>query len=45
MDRRGSDSINHSAHLWGAVYGVVFLIIAEPRVLSFFLQSLLNPLG
>jgi membrane associated rhomboid family serine protease len=45
MDRRGTDSINHSAHLWGAVYGVVFLIIAEPRVLPFFLQNLLSPLG
>lgn len=23
MDRRGRDNVNHSAHLWGAAYGVV----------------------
>jgi membrane associated rhomboid family serine protease len=28
MDKRGGDSINHSAHLWGALYGLVFIIVA-----------------
>ena len=28
MDRRGGDNINHSAHIWGALFGVVFIIIA-----------------
>ena len=28
MDRRGSDNINHSAHIWGAIYGLAFVIIA-----------------
>lgn len=45
MDRRGGDGINHSAHLWGAVYGLVFMIIAEPRVLPYFLNQLMNPMG
>lgn len=26
MDRRKRDNINHSAHFWGAVYGVVFFV-------------------
>jgi len=26
MDRRKRDNINHSAHLWGALYGVAFFI-------------------
>lgn len=26
LDKRGGDNINHSAHIWGAVYGVVFII-------------------
>lgn len=43
MDRRGGDRINHSAHLWGAVYGLVFMLIAEPRLLGHFLSQLLNP--
>lgn len=43
MDRRGGDRINHSAHLWGAVYGLVFMLIAEPRLLGHFLNQLVNP--
>jgi membrane associated rhomboid family serine protease len=43
MERRGQDNINHSAHLWGALYGVVFTIIMEPRVAPLFLSSLIHP--
>jgi len=28
MDKRGSDNINHSAHIWGALFGLAFIIIA-----------------
>src|SRR5690606_11893060 len=28
LDRKGGGNINHSAHLWGALFGVVFLIVA-----------------
>ncbi len=28
MEKRGGDNINHSAHIWGALFGVVFIIIA-----------------
>lgn len=27
MDKKGAGSINHSAHIWGALYGVSFLVI------------------
>jgi membrane associated rhomboid family serine protease len=27
LDRRGGDNINHSAHLWGALYGIAFIIL------------------
>jgi membrane associated rhomboid family serine protease len=43
MDRRGNDNINHSAHLWGAGYGVLFTLLLEPRVASAFVQLLLHP--
>ena len=43
MDRQGNDNINHSAHLWGAGYGLLFTVIMEPRVIPFFLQQLVNP--
>ncbi|HUC81341.1 MAG TPA: rhomboid family intramembrane serine protease [Flavisolibacter sp.] len=28
LDKRGRDNINHSAHIWGAIYGLVFVIFA-----------------
>jgi membrane associated rhomboid family serine protease len=28
LDRKGSDNINHSAHIWGALFGIVFLVVA-----------------
>ncbi len=27
LDRKGGGSINHSAHIWGALYGIAFLIV------------------
>ena len=42
MDRRGRDNVNHSAHLWGAAYGVLFTLVLEPRVFGHFTQSLLQ---
>jgi membrane associated rhomboid family serine protease len=27
MDKRGGGNINHSAHIWGALYGISFLIV------------------
>lgn len=43
MERQGMDNINHSAHLWGAAYGVLFTIIMEPRVILLFLHGLTHP--
>ena len=43
MDRRGGDRINHSAHLAGAAYGILFMLLMDSRVLGHFLQQLLSP--
>ncbi|WP_426700302.1 rhomboid family intramembrane serine protease [Rhodanobacter sp. Col0626] len=43
MDRRGQGNINHSAHLWGAAYGVIFTILMDPRFLPHFLYALTHP--
>jgi membrane associated rhomboid family serine protease len=32
LDRKGGGNINHSAHLWGALYGVLFIIVAGRMV-------------
>ena len=42
-ERRGNNGINHSAHLWGAAYGIICTLILEPRILGLFVQRLLNP--
>ncbi|MBB1059461.1 rhomboid family intramembrane serine protease [Marilutibacter spongiae] len=43
MDRQGGDNINHSAHLSGAIYGVLFMLLMEPRVGAVFLERLASP--
>ncbi|WP_149193631.1 rhomboid family intramembrane serine protease [Luteimonas suaedae] len=43
MDRRGGGNVNHSAHLWGAAYGMLFTVMMEPRVATTFLQRLAQP--
>lgn len=43
MDRQGRDNVNHSAHLWGAGYGILFTLMMEPRVGPAFLESLMHP--
>jgi membrane associated rhomboid family serine protease len=45
--KRNSDNINHDAHLWGAVYGVVFTLILiavkNPALYQDILQKLSKP--
>jgi len=41
--RRGGGNINHSAHLWGAGYGILFALCMEPALAPHFLEQLMNP--
>ncbi len=43
MDRRASDNVNHSAHLWGALFGIVATLVIEPRAWAVFMRELSNP--
>lgn len=40
--QRNGDNINHSAHLWGAAYGVIMTILIQPKVLPHFLNQLMQ---
>lgn len=46
MDKQASDNIGHNAHLWGAVYGLIFTIvffgIMKPELLNYALDQLLQ---
>lgn len=39
MNKRGGDYIAHDAHLWGAIFGVVFTIAVKPTIGLVFLQQ------
>ncbi len=43
MDKKGTDNVNHSAHLTGAAFGVLATLLIEPRAASFFMQQIVNP--
>lgn len=50
MAKRGGDQINHSAHFWGSVFGIVFLIVTCQFLTDFrpannFLQEVGGYLG
>lgn len=43
MDKKKSDNVAHSAHLWGAVYGVAMTLILKPALFEVFVRRLLHP--
>lgn len=43
MDKRGGDNVNHSAHLWGALYGVGFTLLLNPELATRFVRRLASP--
>lgn len=38
--RKANDNINHSAHLYGALFGLVFCIVLYPSVLPAFIEQI-----
>jgi len=40
MGKKGIDNIGHSAHFWGAVYGIVLTIVLVPGVVSNFFATI-----
>ena len=40
MSRRGGDGINHDAHFWGAVFGIVFPLCIRPELAGYFIQQI-----
>ncbi|GAB6197362.1 rhomboid family intramembrane serine protease [Lysobacter xanthus] len=42
-DRNSMDGVNHNAHLSGAIYGVLFMLLMDSRVGAHFLGALASP--
>lgn len=43
MSKKGTDNIGHDAHMWGAVFGLVFPMVMKPGILPYFIQQLSHP--
>lgn len=43
MSKRGQDNIGHDAHLYGALYGIIFPIVFKPSLISIFIEQLKHP--
>jgi membrane associated rhomboid family serine protease len=43
MSRKGGDNVNHDAHFYGALFGVLFTIIVRPEVVEIFWNELIHP--
>lgn len=39
MAKKGGDMINHQAHFWGALAGIIITIILEPRSIGIFIDT------
>jgi len=42
MSKRSTDNVNHNAHLWGAVFGLVYPILLKPSLLYMFFSRIKN---
>lgn len=42
MSKKGKDNIGHSAHFWGAIFGIVLTIALKPAFLSKFTDYILS---
>ncbi len=43
MSKRGGTNINHDAHFFGAIFGLLYTIILDPTILKYFINVLINP--
>ncbi len=43
MSKRGTDNIGHDAHMYGALYGIIFPIVFKPTLISIFIEQLSHP--
>jgi membrane associated rhomboid family serine protease len=42
MAQQGNTGINHDAHYWGALFGILFTLALKPALFLYFIDQLLN---
>ena len=42
-EKNKQDNIGHSAHLWGAIYGILFMVATKPTIILHFFEKMLQP--
>jgi membrane associated rhomboid family serine protease len=40
MGKKDKDHINHDAHLWGAIYGIIYPLFLDPSLINRFIHQL-----
>lgn len=43
LARKGAGIVNHDAHLWGSLYGLLFMIVIDPSHGMYFIEQLQHP--
>ncbi len=43
MGKKGAGNINHDAHFWGAVYGLLFAVLIDPSHGLNFIDAMMHP--
>jgi Rhomboid family. len=43
MSKKGGDNINHDAHFWGAMFGIVALLVIDRDTIPRFLEAIQHP--
>jgi membrane associated rhomboid family serine protease len=42
QSKKGSDGINHDAHLFGAIFGILFILLLMPELIGNFVEQIKN---
>jgi membrane associated rhomboid family serine protease len=37
-----NDNISHESHFWGAIFGIIFIVAVEPKVISHFIKQIIG---
>lgn len=40
--KKANDNVGHDAHFWGSIYGFLFPVLVEPRLINYFFDQLIN---